>query len=380
MTAESGKKINVAVIGYGLSAKVFHIPFFNHDPQFNLHTIIQRNPDKGPDSAPRDYPALKHHTSLDPMLADPDVDLVAILTPPDTHLDFATRCLEAGKHVLVEKPFVPSVADADRLIALARRVDRRICVYQNRRWDADFLALRSLLAEGKLGRAVELDTHFDRFRPQKPAAASWKASLPMERGGGILYDLGSHLIDQAYCLFGLPRAVYGRLVGQRDGRLFDDDAAAAAAEGEEPDGVHVVLSYADGTVVTVRAGVMSVEDPQPRFWLRGTRGSFRTWGLDPQEDQLRGGMKPSDPGFGVDDAWKPRLLQVGDDGATIREVPLEAPKPPATYIQFFDELGRALRSGKEEDIPVKATEAREVLRILEAVRESARTGREVRLQ
>lgn len=316
------------------------------------------------------------------MLADSEVDLVAILTPPDTHLDFATRSLEAGKHVLVEKPFVPSVADADSLIALARRVDRRICVYQNRRWDADFLALRSLLAEGTLGRAVELDTHFDRFRPQKPAAATWKGSLPMERGGGILYDLGSHLIDQAYCLFGLPRAVYGRLVGQRDGRLFDDDeaGAAATAEGGEPDGVYAVLSYADGTVVTVRAGVMSVEDPQPRFWLRGTRGSFRTFGLDPQEGQLRGGMKPADPGFGVDEAWATRLMQAGDDGTTIREVPFEMPKPPATYVKFFEELAGALRSGKEEDIPVKATEAREVLRILEAVRESAHTGREVRLQ
>ncbi|ROT39906.1 oxidoreductase family protein [Sodiomyces alkalinus F11] len=370
MATDSGTKFNVAVIGYGLSAKVFHIPFFNHIPQFNLHTIIQRNPDKGPDSAPRDYPTVKHHTSPEPMLSDPDVDLVAILTPPDTHLGLATRCLEAGKHVLVEKPFVPSVADADRLIALARRVGRLICVYQNRRWDADFLALRSLLAEGRLGRAVELDTHFDRFRPQKPAAASWKGSLPMERGGGILYDLGSHLVDQAYCLFGLPRAVYGRLVGQREGKLF----------GGEPDGVHAVLSYADGTVVTVRAGFMSVEDPQPRFWLRGTKGSLRISGLDPQEDQLRRGMKPSDPGFGIDEAWKPRLLQAGDDGTTIREVPFETSKPPATYIEFFEQLARALQSGREENIPVKATEAREVLRILEAVRESARTGREVRLQ
>lgn len=334
-------------------------------PQFNLHTIVQRNPTAA-SSAPADYPSLTHQTSVDAMLADPAVDVVLILTPPETHFPMASAALKAGKHVLVEKPFVPTAAQADALIALAREHNRLICVYQNRRWDADFLTVRSLIESGTLGRVVELDTHFDRFRPTK--AESWKTNLSMDHGGGVLYDLGSHLIDQAYVLFGLPRAVYGRLVNQREGRL----------DVENPDSLHATLSYADGNVVTVRAGVMSVEDPQPRFWVRGTRGSYRKTGLDPQENQLKGGVAPGDAGFGVEEPLAPgRLVVARDDGAF--EVREHETVKPETYTRLFEGFARALESGREEDVPVPASQARDVLRILEAVRESATKGSEVRL-
>ncbi|KAF3346033.1 Protein CapL [Verticillium dahliae VDG2] len=263
MAAE--KKFNVAIIGYGLSAKVFHIPFINLVPTLNLHTIIQRNP-TAESSAPADYPSLTHHTSLAPALADPAVDVVGILTPPDTHFDLASQALRAGKHVLVEKPFVPTAAEADALIALAREHNRLICVYQNRRWDSDFLTLRRLLRDGTLGRALALDTHFDRYRPDKPT--TWKGSLLMDRGGGVLFDLGSHL------------AAAGRLVVVRE----------------------------DGAV----------------------------------------------------------------EGSTLLT------DKPETYVRLFEGFAAALASGREEDVPVPATQARDVLRILEAIRESARTGREVR--
>ncbi|PNH48258.1 hypothetical protein VD0004_g163 [Verticillium dahliae] len=362
MAAE--KKFNVAIIGYGLSAKVFHIPFINLVPTLNLHTIIQRNP-TAESSAPADYPSLTHHTSLAPALADPAVDVVGILTPPDTHFDLASQALRAGKHVLVEKPFVPTAAEADALIALAREHNRLICVYQNRRWDSDFLTLRRLLRDGTLGRALALDTHFDRYRPDKPT--TWKGSLSMDRGGGVLFDLGSHLVDQAYALFGTPAAVYGRLLDQRAGRLDADD----------PDSLHAVLSYASGLVVTVRAAVLSVEEAQPRFWLRGTKGSYRKPGLDVQEPQLKDGATPTDPGFGVEpEAAAGRLVVVREDGAVEGSTLLT--DKPETYVRLFEGFAAALASGREEDVPVPATQARDVLRILEAIRESARTGREVR--
>ncbi|KAM0327591.1 hypothetical protein ACHAQA_005884 [Verticillium albo-atrum] len=358
------KKFNVAIIGYGLSAKVFHIPFINLVPTLNLHTIIQRNPTAA-SSAPADYPSLTHHTSLEPALADPAVDAIAILTPPDTHFDLASQALRAGKHVLVEKPFVPTAAQADALIALARENNRLICVYQNRRWDADFLTLRRLIADGTLGRPVELDTHFDRYRAEKPT--TWKGSLSMDRGGGVLFDLGSHLIDQVYSLFGTPAAVYGRLVDQRAGALNTED----------PDSVHAVLSYASGLIVTVRAGVLSVEESQPRFWLRGSKGTYRKTELDPQEPQLKDGMTPTDAGFGVEDASASgRLLIIKDDGTV--EGSVQKTDKPETYVRLFEGFAKAMASGKEEDVPVPATQARDVLRILEAVRESAKTGKEVR--
>ncbi|KAH6662645.1 oxidoreductase [Plectosphaerella plurivora] len=362
----SDKKFNVAIIGYGLSAKVFHIPFINLVPQFALHTIVQRSP-SADSSAPADHPSLVHHTSPEPMFADPAVDVVCILTPPGTHFDLASAALRAGKHVLVEKPFVPSAEQADKLIALAKEQKRHICVYQNRRWDADFLTLRHLIADGTIGRVVELDTHFDRYRAEKPS--TWKGTLGMDQGGGVLYDLGSHLIDQAYVLFGTPRAVYGRLVNQRDGRL----------DPETPDSLHAVLSYPDGNIVTVRAGVMSVENPQPRFWVRGTKGSWRKAGLDPQEGQLKAGALPSDTGFGVEDPTDPgTLVVVAEDGSF--EVKSKPTAQPETYVKLFEGFARAIAEDKEELVPVPASEARDVLRILEAVRESAKTGKEVILE
>ncbi|TDZ32401.1 scyllo-inositol 2-dehydrogenase (NADP(+)) IolW [Colletotrichum spinosum] len=363
--AASDKKFNVGIIGYGLSAKVFHIPFINLTPQFNLHSIVQRKPTAS-SSAPNDYPTLKHHTSLEPMLRDPEVDIVNILTPPNTHFSFAKQALQAGKHVLVEKPFVPTVAEAEELIQIAKTNNRLICVYQNRRWDSDFLTVKKMISDGILGRVYEFDTHFDRYRPDRPS--SWKGELGMDEGGGALYDLGSHLIDQVYHLFGMPQGVYGKLVSQRDGRF----------DAQDPDSVHAQLTYPDGLIVSVRIGVMSVETIQPRFWIRGTRASFHKTALDPQEDQLKAGRKPDEPGFGVEDPINGgRLLLVRDGGRVEERTKLTV--EPKTYLKLFEAFARAVETGRDEDVPVPASEARDVLRIIDAVRESAKTGSELRL-
>ncbi|PHH70689.1 hypothetical protein CDD82_6973 [Ophiocordyceps australis] len=358
----ASKRFNVGIVGYGLSAKIFHIPFVETTPQLRLHSIVQPRPSEA-NSAPRDHAHAKHYTSVEALLADDDVDVVVITTPPDTHLALTQQALEAGKHVLTEKPFVARAQDADMLMALAEEKQRLICVYQNRRWDADFLTVKHLVDGNVLGRIVGFDTHFDRYRAAAPT--SWKADLPMARGGGALFDLGSHLVDQVYVLFGMPQAVHGRLVSQRLGKL----------DTVNPDGFTAELTYPDGMLVRVSASVLSAETAQPRFWLRGAKGSFRKLGLDPQEDQLKAGAKPTDAGFGHEGTERMRLVLVGADGS-IKEHKVPSLEP-LTYRAFYARFAMALQSGKDADVPVKAGEVRDVLRILEAIIESAKSAKDV---
>ncbi|KAI0100475.1 NAD(P)-binding protein [Hypoxylon sp. NC0597] len=368
----SNSILNVGVIGYGLSATIFHIPFITTTPTLKLHSILQRNPNQSASSAPRDHPDVKHFTSLDQFLADEDLDVVVVTTPPQTHFSFTQQALQAGKHVLVEKPFVPTAAEADALISLSREKGRLICVYQNRRWDSDFLTVKKLLADGNtLGRIVEFETHFDRFRLEKPA--SWKGSLGMDQGGSALYDLGTHLIDQVYVLFGMPRSVFATLVSQRDGLLSGPQHPDL-----EPDSVTAQLFYEDGLIAFVRIAVASAETRQPRFWIRGTKGSYRKDGLDPQEPQLKSGMKTNDANFGRESPeWNGKLTLVGDNGSMLeRDCPNVEPE---TYSKIYELWGHAATRNREQDVPVPASQARDVLRIIEAIKESARSRREIEL-
>ncbi|KAK6197211.1 hypothetical protein LQW54_010827 [Pestalotiopsis sp. IQ-011] len=372
----AAKTFNVGVVGYGLSAKVFHIPFIKVTPSLKLHSILQRSP-KPDDSAPSDYPDLKHYTTYDSFIADSDLDLVVLTTTPPTHFDLASQALKAGKHVLCEKPFVPTSAEADKLVALAREQKRVLCVYQNRRWDADYATATKLVKEGTLGRVVEFETHFDRYKADRPT--NWKGTTKVSEGGGAVYDLGTHLIDQVYALFGKPASVFGKLVNARDG------AIRAEAE-DDSDSVTAQLFYSDGMVAHVRIGVMSVEAQQPRFWIRGTKGSFRKAHLDTQEPELKdfnegkpSGRSPDHESFGVEPAeWAGKLTTFGAAGTTPEEKTYPTVKPP-TYKEFYRLLAGSIASGKEEDIPVPAAQASEVLKIIEAVRESSRTGREISL-
>ncbi|KAL7784096.1 NAD(P)-binding protein [Trichoderma ceciliae] len=359
----ASKTFNVGVIGYGLSAKVFHIPFIITTPGLRLHSIVQRSP-KPEDSAPADYPSLKHYASSDDLIADPEVDAIIVTTPPDNHFHLTKKALEAGKHVLTEKPFVPTSAEAQELAEIAKQSGRLLCVYQNRRWDADFLLAKHLIEEGVLGRVIEYNTHFDRYRADAPT--NWKGQLGISRGGSALFDLGTHLIDQAYVLFGLPQSVRGRLLNQREGR----------PEFEIPDAVSAQLAYSNGLLVNVNISALSAEVNQLRFWIRGTKGSFRKFHLDPQEDQLRAGGKPTDAGYGIESTVNSRLTIVDEATGKASEVPLPQLEPE-TYRAFYSEFAKALESGKAEDIPVKAEQARDVLRIIEGVLESAKTGKDV---
>ncbi|ROV92937.1 hypothetical protein VSDG_06341 [Cytospora chrysosperma] len=366
-----GEKVyNVSVIGYGLSAKVFHIPFVGESKGLKLHSIVQRSPVEG-NSAPADHPSVKHFTSIDAMLADPEIDIVVLSTPPNTHFDLAKKAIEAGKHVLAEKPFVPTSAQADILVKLAREKNKLLCVYQNRRWDADFLTVQHLLKEDKLGRLYEFETHYDRYRAEKPS--NWKGKMSMAEGNGALFDLGTHLIDQVYLLFGKPTAVYGKFINQRDGKLVSGDGSPD----QDPDSINAILSYNEtGLLVHVRIGVLSVESKQPRFWIRGAKGSYHKTGIDAQEPQLVSGMKITDAGFGVDDPVYDGTLDLMQEDGSVKQITYPNVKP-STYLKFYEHLAKALASGKEEDLPVPASQAAEALRIVEAIMESARNGTEV---
>ncbi|KAK5995986.1 putative oxidoreductase [Cladobotryum mycophilum] len=331
----ASKTFNVGVIGYGPPACPPKSSTSPSSPQPPPRPPLHRPalPQPG-NSAPQDYPKLKHFTSAADLLADPEVDVVVITSTPDSHFELTKAALEAGKHVLTEKPFVPTSAEAGVLVEIAREKGKLICVYQNRRWDADFLLVRHLISAGTLGSVLDFNTHFDRFKA-------------------------------AYVLFGLPQAVRGRLLSQREGK---DDF-------ENPDAVAAELVYPDGLLVHVRISQQSVELNQPRFWVRGNKGSFRSLGLDPQEDQLKAGLAPTADGFGVLDQEGMSLVVLD-----AQDKPVAAPIPQLeaeTYRTFYRKFGEAVVSGKEADVPVKAEEARDVLRIIEGVIESAKTGKDV---
>ncbi|KAI1612025.1 NAD binding Rossmann fold oxidoreductase [Exophiala viscosa] len=352
-----GGKYNVGIIGYGLSAKTFHIPFITAVEDFNLYAIVQRTP-KPNDDASKDHPNIKLYHSTDDLFKDENVHVIVVTTAPDSHLQLAKAAMLAKKHVVVEKPFTPTSAEAQELVDVAKAQGVLITVYQNRRWDSDFLTLKKYIDDGTLGRIVEFETHFDRHRPEPPAD-TWKAhNIP---GNGAVYDLGTHLMDQVIHLFGMPQRVTGFVGSQRESN----------PTGLE-DSCTVLLHYPQ-MLVTVKAGVVSPEVKQLRYWVRGVKGSFKKFHLDPQEDQLRKqGLKPGDKGYGLEPEESYGTLNLSKDGKFVSEV---APTvKPATYVEYYRRLAAAL-SRDASQIPVPPEQAVGLIRLVELARESSRLGK-----
>ena len=250
----------VGLIGYGLGGSAFHAPLIAAEPRLRLEAVVTSRAGQ----VERDHPGVRVAGSAEELLDDPAVELVVITAPNAVHHSLAAAALRAGRHVVVDKPFALSTAEADDLIALAEATDRRLSVFHNRRWDGDFLTVRRVLEAGELGEVATFVSRYDRFRPVPKGG--WKeAAVP---GSGILWDLGPHLIDQALVLFGPPRTVWADLGVQRP-------------EVEAVDYVHLVLGYGRLRVI-LHAGML-VRDPGPRFEAHGDRGSLVTWGLDPPE-------------------------------------------------------------------------------------------------
>ncbi|KAJ5833602.1 hypothetical protein N7474_001913 [Penicillium riverlandense] len=355
----ASKTYNVGVIGYGFSAKIFHIPFITQVPEFKLHAVVQRTP-KPDDDAEKDHPGIKSYRTTEDLVKDPAVDVVVITTAPDSHFALGQLALNAGKHVVCEKPFTPTSKEADELVALANKQNKLLAVFQNRRWDADFVTLSKLVKNGSLGRISEFETHFDRHRPEEPPADASKWKNKVMPGGGAIYDLGTHLLDQAVHLLGLPKRI----------TAFIGTARGVNTSGFE-DSFTVLLHYATGTMVTAKATVVSPEEEQLRFWVRGEKGSFKKFHLDIQEDQLKAGIMPADNGYGREPSERYGTLTTIQKGSPVKEI-VPTVEPP-TYTEYYRKLARAL--GGEGALPASGAEAREVIRLIELARESSATGR-----
>lgn len=334
--------LNVGIVGFGLSGQVFHAPFIDVNPHFNLHTIVTAGTLAG-----EKYPSANTTSSFDELLANPQIDLVIICVPNALHFQYATAALQAGKHVIMEKPFSANTRQAQSLIKLSEKTGKFIFPFHNRRWDSDFLTLKQIIAHGSLGKIVDYESRFDRYTP-KILRAAWK--YIQTEGGGTLFDLGTHLIDQAICLFGKPEGVFGMLFNQREGSLTDDS-------------FDLRLIYPDLTV-TLRAGVF-VKEPGPRFQVHGTVGSFVKYGLDSQEAQLRKGKKPGSKGFGIEPATQRGILNTVLSGKEFRGL---VKALPGNYMDFFNNVYEVIVNGAE--MAVKPEDALLNVRIIEAAHKS----------
>jgi len=337
--------IRVALIGFGNAGRVLHAPLIAATPGLTLTVIGSRQGDQAGSA----YPGVE--VVADPLVAvrHRDVDLVVIATPNDTHAPLAEAALAAGKHVVVDKPFTVTLAEARALVATAAAAKRLLSVVQNRRWDSDFLGIARELATGRLGEVVELRSEMSRYRPQ--VRDRWRERAGP--GAGLWYDLGPHLIDQALVLFGPPETVHADLEVQRGGTAVDWFQA--------------ILGY--GRKRVILASSMIAADPAVRFLLRGTKGSLTKRGGDPQEAQLVAGQKPGSPGWGHDP--DPLIFFAGDGSA-----PVEVAAPPGNYLAYYAAIRDAIRG--EGAPPVTPAQATALMAILEAGIRSSDQGRVVR--
>ena len=339
--------IGVAVVGYGLAGQTFHAPLIQATPGLRLAAVVSSRPD----AVHADLPDVAVLPDLDAALARDDIRLIVIATPDALHAEQSIAALKAGKLVVVDKPFAATLADAEAVAAVAAEAPGVFSVFQNRRWDADFLTLRRLIAEGELGEVAVFESHYDRFRPT--VTDRWKD----QRDGGVWADLGPHLIDQAVQLFGPPLAVYADLQAQRQGATAIDYA-------------HVLLRY-DRLRVILNAGHLAAESSL-RYVVHGTRGSFIKHGLDAQEGQSKAGLSPGDAAWGLDPS--PGVLTQQIDGETRRTTPTpQRGDYPAFYAAMRDAI---LGKGPP---PVTADQALRVMRIIDAGRRSAAERREIAL-
>ena len=353
MTEHPDDPIRVALIGYGLAGAVFHGPLVSSTPGMSLATIVTRDPE-------RRARATSNHP--DAVLLDdaealweraPDHDLVVVATPNRSHLPLGLAALGAGLPVVIDKPMAPTAEEGRWLVAEATERDLFLTVFQNRRWDGDILTARRLLAEDALGPIVRFESRFERWRPQvRPEA--WRERGDPEEAGGLLFDLGSHLIDQAVVLFGPPSTVYAEVDRRRPGAEVDDD-------------VFVALEHDEGVRSHLWMSVLAAI-PGPRMRLLGMRAAYEKFGLDVQEQALSEGSRPDDPAWGREPLDRWGRLGIGDD---IRAVETE----PGAYPEFYRNVAASLRAGTPP--PVDPDDSVAVLVIIEAALESARTARVV---
>jgi len=343
--------LRAGLVGYGFAGQTFHAPVLSAVPGLELGAIVTSQADK----ARADWPAAAAVPDLPALLALPEIDLVVVATPNEAHFPVARAALEAGKHVVVDKPFTLDAGQARELAALAAQQQRVLSVYQNRRFDADFLTLQDVLASGRIGRPVYFESHFDRYRPQ--VRDRWREqAVP---GAGLWLDLGAHLLDQAVQLFGRPDALQLDTAVLRDGAQVEDH-------------FHALLRYECGPGAPLRVVLHAstlAAHAAPRYILHGTKGSYVKYGVDPQEDALRAGERPGGEDWGVD--LTPGELKVAAMGDWMQTGTW--PNRKGNYVDYYAAVRDAIHGVGANPVPPEQAVA--LMELLDLGAHSAREGR-----
>jgi len=345
--------VRVGLIGFGLAGQAFHAPMIRGIGGMELACVLERHTNK----AKQRYPEVRLARSLDEMLSDKTINLVAVATPNDSHFSYAKACLEADRNVVVDKPMTPTLGEAQELVRLAQQRGRLLSVYQDRRWDGAFLTLKKLIETGELGTVVEYEARFDRFRPDaKPGAWREQADFP---AAGVLWDLGPHLIDGALVLFGEPKALSASALRQRESSVVDD-------------AFDVFMEY-PRLRVTLRARIIAYA-PSHHLLLHGTQGSFVKYGMDPQEEILRSDHCPDGLDWGKD--WGLEAEERWGTLTRVNEKPRKIPTERGDYRGFYANVRDAIENRAPLDVTPE--QFLRSTRALVLAHKSSREGRVVR--
>jgi len=330
--------INTALCSFGMSGWVFHAPFLFVNPHFNFYAVWERSKNL----AEEKYPAVKTFRSLESMLEDDRIELVIVNTPNYTHFEYAKKALQAGKHVIVEKPFTINVGEAEELISISKEQNKKISVYQNRRYDSDYKTIKKIIASGVLGKIVEAEFHFDRFKEELSPKMHKETPGP---GAGSLYDLGSHLIDQALQLFGMPQEIFADIRVIRPNSKVDD--------------YWEILLYYKDLRVRLKSSYV-VREPLPGYILHGLNGSFIKPKTDVQENTLKEGVLPGKSDWGTEPQSEKGLLHAEINGKVVKEF---VESEQGNYGEYYEAIYNSIRNGAP--LPVTAEEGLQVIRIIE---------------
>jgi scyllo-inositol 2-dehydrogenase (NADP+) len=346
--------VRVGLIGFGLAGQAFHAPVIRGVPGMELACILERRGTR----AQEKYPHVRVARTLEELLADKEIQLCVVATPNDSHFELARACLLAGRDVVVDKPFAPTLGESEELVRLAAERGRLITVYQDRRWDGDFRTIKKIVQSGRLGTVVEYECRFDRFRLE-PKANAWRERAD-QPGAGVLFDLGPHVIDQALVLFGEPRAITASAFCQRETSQVDD-------------AFDVCLEYpssATGLRAMGRARIIAFA-PGPHFLIHGTKGSFMKYGMDPQEERLRGENFPQGTDWGAD--WGEDAEQLWGTLSRVGEPSVKVKTERGDYRGFYANVRDAI----EKKTPLEVT-PEQALRTMRAVMLAHKSSRERR--
>lgn len=344
--------VRVGLIGFGMAGQSFHAPVINGVPGMELACILERRGN----NAKEKYPDVRVARTLDELLADKEIQLCVIATPNDSHYEYARACLLAGRDVVVDKPFAPTLFESEELVRLAAERGRLITVYQDRRWDGDFHTIKKLVQSERLGKIVEYECRYDRFRLE-PKTNAWRerASQP---AAGVLFDLGPHVVDQALVLFGEPKSITASAFCQRETSQVDD-------------AFDVCMEY-DGLRTMGRARIIAFA-PGPHFLIHGTKGSFVKYGMDPQEARLRGENYPKGKDWGAD--WGLESEELWGTLSLVGEPSVKVKTEPGDYRGFYANVRDAIE--KKAALDVTPEQALRTMRAVILAHKSSREQRTV---